>query len=285
MPIKELEDSVAEARTEKEIVEYEHARLEFDGPLATFVLNDPDKLNALRPDMIEALYAALIEISKPRRKTRCLLLRGEGRAFCAGANLALGAASQTSARKEPPVIQSVSGTYHPLVRRLRDLEIPVVTAVQGPCVGFGVALALLSDYLIASEDAYFYIPFAGIASAPDSGLTWFLANAIGTPRARQMIMRAERLPAGKALEWGMINQLCSEADFAEETARIADEFANGPTIALGIIRQLFQRGPSNTLDEQLEAEARGVMRTCRTKDNSAAMRAFGSKSRPEFTGE
>lgn len=270
---------------EVETITYEHARLEIDGPLATFWLDDPEKLNALRPPMVEALYEALIEISKPRRRIRCLMITGAGRAFCAGANLASGAANARPTRKEPPVIQSVAGVFHPLVRRIRDLEIPVVAAVNGPCVGFGVALALLSDHVIASDTAFFYVPFAGIASAPDSGLTWLLANAVGTPRARQMVMRAERVPAAKALDWGMINDVVAEADFRVEARKIADEFANGPTIALGVMRQLFQNGPSNTLDEQLEAENRGVARTCRTKDNSAAMRAFGSRQKPEFSGE
>ena len=95
--------------------------------------------------MVEAIYAALIEIAKPRRRIRCLMITGEGRAFCAGANLAGGAGAKDAVRTraEPPVIASVAGTYHPLVRRIRDLEMPVVTAVNGPCVGFGVALALL----------------------------------------------------------------------------------------------------------------------------------------------
>lgn len=267
-----------------EVIEYEHARLEFEGGLATFWLNDPDKLNALRPDMVEALYAALIEISKPRRKVRCLMITGAGRGFCSGANLA-GEARAERQRAEPPVIQSVGGTFHPLVRRFRDLEIPIVAAVNGPCVGFGLALTLLADYVIASDKAFFLVPFASIASAPDSGLTWLLSNAVGVPRARQMVMRAERVHAETALNWGLINQVVANDDFRAEACKIADEFASGPTIALGVIRQLFQRGPENTLDAQLEAENRGVARTCRTKDNSIAIRSFGSKQKPDFIGE
>lgn len=274
-----------EARNDVEVITYEHARLEFDGGLATFWLDDPDKLNALRPAMVEALYAALIEVAKPRRKVRCLMITGEGRGFCSGANLAGGAASPGTKRAEPPVIQSVAGIYHPLVRRIRDLEIPVVAAVNGPCVGFGLALTLLADYVIASDKAFFLVPFASIASAPDSGLTWMLSNAVGVPRARQMIMRSERVSAQTALDWGMINQLASNDEFRKEARKIADEFATGPTIALGVMRQLFQRGPENSLDEQLEAETRSVAKTCRTKDNSIAIQSFGSKQKPNFIGE
>jgi len=274
----------AQAQAGIEVIEYEHAKLEFEGGLATFWLNDPDKLNALRPDMVEALYAALIEIAKPRRKVRCLMITGVGRGFSSGANLS-GEAKAERLRAEPPVIQSVAGTFHPLVRRFRDLEIPVVAAVNGPCVGFGLALTLLSDYVIASDKAFFLVPFSSIASAPDSGLTWLLSNAIGVPRARAMVMRSERVSAETALNWGMINQVVPNDDFRVEARKIADEFATGPTIALGTMRQLFQRGPENTLDAQLEAETRAVAKTCRTKDNSIAIRSFGSKQKPEYTGE
>jgi 2-(1,2-epoxy-1,2-dihydrophenyl)acetyl-CoA isomerase len=268
-----------------EIITYDNARLEIEGPLATFWFDDQEKLNALNPGMVEALYAALIEVQKPRRRIRCLMITGEGRAFSAGANLSSGAAKAERKRAEPPVIQSVAGVFHPLVRRLRDLEIPIVAAVNGPCVGFGVAIALLADYLIVSEKAFFLVPFATLASGTDSGITWLLPRAIGTARARAMIMRAERLPADKALEWGAANEVATVDEFREAARRVALEYANGPTIALGVMRELFQRGPELTLDEHLEMEVRGVAATCRTKDNTAAIMNFGKKERPVFTGE
>lgn len=268
-----------------EVIEYQNARLEIEGPLATFWFSDPEKLNALSPPMIEALYAALIEVAKPRRRIRCLMITGEGRAFSAGANLSSGAAKAERSRAEPPVIQSVAGIFHPLVRRLRDLEIPMVAAINGPCVGFGFAIGLLADYIIASEKAFFLVPFASLASCTDSGITWLLPRAIGTPRARAMIMRAERLPADKALDWGLVNEVASEADFREAARAVALDFANGPTVALGIMRQLFQQGGEITLDQHLELEVRGVARTARTKDNTIAITNFGKKVKPEFIGE
>lgn len=271
--------------TAPEIIVYDKARLEIDGSLATFWFDDPDKLNALSAGMVEALYAAIIEIAKPRRRIRCLMITGEGRAFSAGANLASGAARAERTRAEPPVIQSVAGVFHPLLRRVRDLEIPVVVAVNGPCVGFGFAIALLADYVIASDKAFFLVPFATLASCTDSGITWLLPRAIGTARARAMIMRAERLPADRALDWGMINRVVPQNDLRTESRKIADEFASGPTVALGIMRQLFQHGPELTLDQHLELENRGVARTARTKDNTAAIMNFGKKEKPTFVGE
>jgi len=268
-----------------EIIEYQNARLEIEGPLATFWFSDPDKLNALNPAMVEALYAALIEVAKPRRRIRCLMVTGDGRAFSAGANLASGAAKAERTRAEPPVIQSVAGTFHPLVRRLRDLEIPVVAAINGPCVGFGFAIALLADYLIASDKAFFLVPFASLASCTDSGITWLLPRAIGTARARAMIMRAERLTASRGLEWGLVNEVVADEAFRDAARTVALDYANGPTVALGIMRQLFQHGPEMTLDQHLEQEVRGVARTARTKDNTIAIGNFGKKTQPEFVGE
>lgn len=270
---------------EREIIRYENARLEIEGPLATFWFDDPDHLNALHEGMVEALYAALTEVSKPRRRIRCLMLTGEGRAFSAGANLSRRVQADASRPIEPPVIRSVAGVFHPLVRRLRDLEIPLVCAVNGPCVGFGFAIALLADYVIASEKAFFLVPFASLASCTDSGITWLLPRAIGTPRARALIMRGERLPAETALAWGAINQVSPAESFRDDARRVAEEFAHGPTIALGIMRNLFQRGPDLDLDQHLELEVKGVARTSRTQDNTLAIRSFGKKEKIAFTGE
>ena len=268
-----------------ETIAYQNARLEIEGPLATFVFDDPERLNALNADMVEALYAALIEIAKPRRRIRCLMITGEGRAFSSGANLSSGAARARPTRAEPPVIASVAGTFHPLVRRIRDIEIPVVAAVNGPCVGFGVAIALLADYVIASDKAFFLVPFATLASCTDSGITWLLPRAVGAPRARRMIMCAERVYADQALDWGMINQVVPQDQFRDEARKIADNFAHGPTIALGVMRQLFQDCWEQDLDAHLEQEVRGVARTARTKDNTAAIMNFGKKEKVVFRGE
>jgi 2-(1,2-epoxy-1,2-dihydrophenyl)acetyl-CoA isomerase len=278
--------SMTDQKPDVEVLQYENARLEIEGPLATFWFDDPERMNALNLGMVEALYAAIAEVSKPRRRIRCLMFTGEGRAFSAGANLSRRMADQDAVPPpEPPVIRSVGSVFHPLVRRIRDLEIPVVAAVNGPCVGFGFAVALLSDYVIASEKAFFLVPFATLASGTDSGITWLLPRAVGMARARAMIMRAERLPAERALEWGAINQVVPVDSFREEARRVALEFANGPTVALGVMRQLFQKAPEHNLDAHLELEMRGVARTCRTKDNNLAIRNFGSKEKLNFSGE
>lgn len=266
-----------------ETLSYENVRLELDGALATLVLADPERLNALTPDMVEGVQAALTEIAKPRRGVRALMITGEGRGFCAGANLAR-RRSEAGEGRPSSAGGAVETIFHPMVRRLRDVEVPVVAAVNGPCVGIGLAMTLLADHVIASEAAYFLVPFRNLASCTDSGLSWLLPRAVGPARAREIIMRAQRIPAATALDWGLITETAPADAFAAAARDRAMEFAEGPTVALGLMRRLFHDSPTNSFDAHLEAEARGVRRTSRTQDNTAAIRAFGSKEKIPFVG-
>jgi 2-(1,2-epoxy-1,2-dihydrophenyl)acetyl-CoA isomerase len=128
------------------------------------------------------------------------------------------------------------------------------------------------------------VPFRNLASSLDSGLSWLLPRAIGIARARQMILRATRVDAATALAWGLIAETAPPADFRDAARRVAQEFAEGPTVALGVMRRLVLDADRRSFDEQLEAELRGVAVTSRTKDNVAAISNFGSKTKPAFTG-
>ena len=271
-----------------ETIEYSQVRLEVDGGLATIVLDNPERLNAMSGDMVLGVLAALQEVGKPRRAIRCLMLTGEGRGFCSGANLGGGRASrdqpQEGAPRNLPPLGAVETAFHPLVRRLRDVQVPVVAAVNGPCVGFGLAMALTADHIIASEEGYFLVPFRDLASCVDSGLSWALPRAVGINRARQMIMRAKRVDAATAMAWGLVAETAPAAEFRAAARRVADEFASGPTVALGVMRRLIMDADRRSFDEQLEAELKGVAVTSRTKDNVAAISLFGSKTKPAFTG-
>jgi 2-(1,2-epoxy-1,2-dihydrophenyl)acetyl-CoA isomerase len=270
-----------------ETIEYANVRLDIEDGLATVTLADPERLNAMTGDMVLSVVNALQEIAKPRRAIRCLMLTGEGRGFCAGANLAGGQRPQPPAEAQTRNLRALGGVetlFHPLIRRLREVQVPVVAAVNGPCVGFGVAMVLMADYVIASEDAYFLVPFRNLASCLDSGLSWSLPRAVGINRARQMILRATRIDAATALAWGLVAETAPAAEFHAAARRVADEFAAGPSIALGAMRRLIIDSDGRGFDEQLEAEVRGVAVTSRTKDNAAAMRLFGSRTKPDFIG-
>ncbi len=266
-----------------ELLNFDRCRLEIDGPLATFVLDNPDRLNAADPGMLEGLMSSLQEIKKPRRGIRCLMITGEGRAFCAGANVRrIGSSSGARARSAFSIIDTA---YHPVVRQLRDVRIPVVTAVNGPAVGFGVALALSGDITVAAESAYFYLSYVNLATAPDCGVTWTLPRRIGMPRTKSMLFRGDRVPARQARDWGLIVDLLPDENFRDEAAKVALQLAAGPTVAFGQMKQLCGESARTSLDEQMEAESRAVLVTSRTKDNIAAIRAAKTREPVNFIGE
>lgn len=271
-----------------ETIKYENVRLEIEGPLATVVIDNPDRLNAISSVMVEGILTAIQEVSKPRRKIRCLMVTGEGRGFCAGANL-LGPRKKPAAdapqRTTTAPISGVDTHYHAMLRRFQDLAIPIVTAVNGPAVGIGVGLALIGDIIVAAKSAYFFVNYRNLASGPDGGSTWLLPRMIGWPRARQIVMRAEKLDAEKAQEWGLVNDVFEDDVFRAEAHRVADELANGPTVALSAMRRLFQDSVSNSFGDQLEAESRHIRVTSRSKDNVAVFRSLASKEDVKFTGE
>jgi 2-(1,2-epoxy-1,2-dihydrophenyl)acetyl-CoA isomerase len=274
-----------EAAQAIETIDFEGLRLTFEGPLATLMLNDPDRRNAVTASTATALIDALQEAAKPRRKVRCIYLTGAGAGFCAGANLAGSARALEGGKGGLSSLTSLELAFHPALRRMQAVDIPVVAGVNGACVGFGLGLMLAADYVVCSESAFFLIPFVNLASATDSGLTWSLPRVIGAQRARRMLLRGERVPAVTALDWGLVSEVVAADAFESKAREAALGFANGPTVALSEIKRLVKDGAMRDLDSSLEAEVRAVARTSRTKDNVAAMRLFGKKDRPVFSGE
>ena len=268
-----------------ERIDYTGVRLAFEGPLATITLADPDRLNAMGEDMATSLALALAEIAKPRRRCRAVLVTGEGRAFCAGANLTGNRKAIAEGKNRLSAIAGTETVFHPMLRRFHALPIPLVVAVNGLAIGIGFGLALAGDYVIASDAAWFQTPFKNLASAPDSGIAWLLPRIVGPIRAKRMLMRAERIDALTACDWGMVSEVVPAADFAARAREVATEFANDATIALGEIKKLIADGARSDLHSAFEAETTAVLRTSRTRDNVAAIKVFATNTKPVFTGE
>lgn len=269
----------------EETISYETVRLEFDGPLAILTLAAPKSLNAIGEAMALEIAAAISEVAKPRRKCRALLITGEGRAFSAGVNLMAKRQQVMEGTRTMEAIGGAESLFHPMLRRIHRLPIPVISGVNGLAIGIGLGLALTADHVVAAESAWFQTPFRNLASAPDSGLTWLLPRMIGTLRAKRMLMRAEKVDAATALDWGLVSEVQPDEGFAEAARAIAMEFANGATVALGEIKTLIANGMRSDLHSAFEAESASVERTARTKDNVAAVKLFALKSLPIFTGE
>jgi 2-(1,2-epoxy-1,2-dihydrophenyl)acetyl-CoA isomerase len=256
---------------------YEHIRLDRSpAAVATITIARPDRLNALSGRTVDELRSAVEEAGSSG--ARCLLLTGEGRGFSSGADLAAGGG--------PPddVGASLEKHFNPLVEALFALPIPVVAAVNGPCAGAGCSLALAADIVIAARSAYFLQAFVNIGLIPDAGATWLLPRLVGRARAMEMMMLGERIPADKALAWGMISRVVEDEALASESEALAARLAQGPTVALGLIRRLAREAGHLPLGEALAAERAAQREAGETSDFRNAVMAFLQKQPARFEG-
>ncbi|MDE2011356.1 MAG: enoyl-CoA hydratase/isomerase [Alphaproteobacteria bacterium] len=261
--------------------DFERAHVVAHGTVAVLTLNHPETLNAASVGMVGGLTEALRHVSDPQSGFRALVITGEGRGFCSGANLADADPSAVDARDTGNALETA---YHPLLRRLRDLNMPIVTAVNGAAAGIGMSIALMGDIIIATRSAYFLQAFARIGLVPDGGSTWLLPRLIGLARARELSLLAEKLPAQTALEWGLINRVCDDATLIDDALALARRLADGPTATLAMIRQLYRDSPNNSYEVQIDLERQMQQRAGRTEDFIEGVTAFLQKRPAKFRG-
>lgn len=263
-------------------MQFKHVTLEFDGPVAILKFDHQEVMNAVSMDMLGGLAEALDAIDDRRGEVRCLVLTGAGRAFCAGANL-------QGRNNQQPGRSNAGGTleigYHPILRRLRNLHCPIVTSVNGAAAGAGMSFALMGDMILCARSAYFLQAFRRIGLVPDCGATWLLPRLIGKARSVELSLMGERLPAEKALEWGLVNRVYDDAALAEETMKMAHELANGPTVALSLIRKLYWESEDNSFEEQLDLEQRSQREAGAAEDFKEGVSAFLEKRPAKFKGK
>jgi 2-(1,2-epoxy-1,2-dihydrophenyl)acetyl-CoA isomerase len=258
---------------------YETIRLDIADNIATITLNRPERLNAMPPQMADEIGAALDQLER----ARCVLITGEGRAFCSGADLsARGEGAATSSGQG--AYNALSKSYNPLMLKLAKLNVPIITAVNGPAAGVGCSLALASDFAIAGKSAYFLQAFVNIGLVPDGGASWVLARLVGKARATEMMMLGEKIPAEKAVEWGLIYRCVEDADLMAEAKALAVRLANGPTVALGIMRQNLAVALNVDFATALVREAEGQRFAGDTADAREGAIAFLQKRNAEFKG-
>jgi 2-(1,2-epoxy-1,2-dihydrophenyl)acetyl-CoA isomerase len=248
----------------------------------TITLNRPDKLNSFNFEMGSQMKEALME-AESDNKVRCVLLTGAGRAFCAGQDLA--EATEVSNDPERDLSEIVYHTYLPIIKGIRELEKPVVCAVNGTAAGAGANIALACDIVIASEEAKFIQSFSQIGLIPDSGGTYILPRLIGLARATALTFLGEKVSAKEAVEMGMIWKSYSADEFMEEAKAIASKLAKMPTRGFGLTKRGFNAGFSNNLEEQMKLEAKLQAEAGETDDYNEGVQAFLEKRKPEFKGQ
>lgn len=259
----------------------ERMSLEFDGKIAVLKFNHPEVMNAVGAQMLADFTDAIYEVRDGGRGARCLLLTGEGRGFCAGANLQ----DEGRSERKGGAGDGLRSGYHPLLFMLRDLDMPIVTAVNGAAAGVGMSFAAMGDIVCASKSAFFLQAFARIGLLPDGGSTFMLPRLIGWGRAMELSLLAERLSAEKAHEWGLVNRLYDDNDALMTGAmEIAQKLATGPK-SLSLIRKAYWNTWHNSFDQQLDLEAQLQNEAGASKDFAEGVQAFLEKRDANFKGE
>jgi 2-(1,2-epoxy-1,2-dihydrophenyl)acetyl-CoA isomerase len=255
-------------------------RTEVQGNIGVITLNDPATLNAAGIELMEGLGAAFDGfVADPA--VRAIVLTGEGRGFCSGANLS-GGGGRVTERADGPN-QSLLKVYNPFVSSLRKSPKPIVAAVNGVAAGVGASLALACDLIVAAESAYFLQAFRRIGLVPDGGSTYLLPRLIGKARAMELMLLGEKLPAQTALEWGLINRCVPDAELMTTALALTAQLADGPA-SLGLTRNLVWASLDAAWHDQVEAEAFAQGDAQRTEDAREGVMAFVQKRPAAFKG-
>ena len=253
--------------------------MEAVGDVGVIRLNDPTTLNAVTLEMLEQLSAAIDFCAE---RSRVIILTTSGRAFCSGANLS--SDFNSGAGGDLDAGRLLESHVNPLIEKMTSLPVPVIAAVRGPAAGVGASLALVADLIVASDTAYFLQAFSRIGLVPDGGASWLLSRAVGRPRAMELMLLGDKLPAMQALDWGLINRVVPDGELDEAALGLANKLAQGPTAAYGLIRQLAWKAADSDLSEMLIAERQAQCEAGKTSDAAEGIAAFIGKRPAAFTG-
>jgi 2-(1,2-epoxy-1,2-dihydrophenyl)acetyl-CoA isomerase len=261
-------------------MDYDFIRYAVDQGVATITLCRPDVLNSFNRRMAQEVQRA-ISVAAGESAVRAVLLTGAGRGFCAGQDLGEATATEPGAIDLGDVVRS---SYAPMVRAIREIEKPVVAAVNGVAAGAGANLALACDIVIAAEDAAFIQSFSKIGLVPDTGGTFFLPRLVGHARATALMFLGEKVPAKKALDWGMIHDVVPGTVLHDTAVALARQLATMPTRAFALMKKALNASWTNDLNAQVALEEEMQRQAGRTADFIEGVRAFLEKRKPTYTG-
>ena len=242
-------------------------------------LNRPEKYHSFVREMALQLQDALDKCNNDK-SVRAILITATGKAFCAGQDL-----GEATDPNGPDLTQIVQEHYNPIIKKIRNMEKPVVAAVNGVAAGAGASIALCCDIVVATESASFIQAFSKIGLIPDSGGTFFLPRLIGMQKAAALMMTAEPVTATNAVNMGMIYKVFSDDSFEEESWKLVSKLAVMPTKGLGLTKRLLNASYSNNFEEQLDMEDKCQTIAGNTSDFKEGIEAFFEKRKPNFKGE
>ncbi len=264
---------------------YNKIKLTADGDVAIITLSDPATMNAASVEMGAELGDALKAAAIGPEAKRAVVITGEGRGFCSGANLQAGpGGGKLDADGKPDAGAALETIYNPMVSVIRELPIPVVTAVNGAAAGVGCSIGLMGDLIVCGESGYFLQAFRRIGLVPDGGSTYILPRMIGKARAMEMMLLGEKILSAQALEWGLVNRVVPDADLMSTALGLARQLAAGP-MAIGLIRKAVWASLDATWAEQLHYERSAQRIAGKTEDFGEGVAAFLQKRPAAFKGK
>ena len=248
--------------------------------VAYITLNREDAANAINLQMGRDLMLAALRCDEDPG-VRAVLIRAQGKIFCAGGDLG----SFSSAGEGMPRLLKELTTYlHAAISRFARMSAPVVAAVHGSAAGAGFSLACASDLLVCAESAKFTLAYTRVGLTPDGSSTYYLPRLIGARRALELMLTNRVLSSQEALAWGLVNRVVADDQLAQESEGLARQLATGPTLAFGGVKQLLLSSANESLETQMEHEARAIADAARSSDAREGIEAFFAKRRAKFNG-
>jgi 2-(1,2-epoxy-1,2-dihydrophenyl)acetyl-CoA isomerase len=248
------------------------------GSVAIVTLDRPETKNAITQEMRGQLYSAFEEIALDA-DVRAVVLTGAGGAFCSGMDV--------GGMGRGGVVGSMDRmhTLNRIARSIHSLKKPTIAAVPGICVGVGWSYAMACDIVLAAEKAKFAAIFRNIALAPDGGMVWHLRQLLGVQKAKEIVYSGRMIGAEEALRLGLTFETVADAGLMDRAIELAESFASGPTIAMGLAKRQFDLAWNNSFEQYLDMEATMQPIASRTEDHEEGLAAFREKRKPAFRGE
>ncbi len=258
---------------------YNNIEFEINEGVAIITLNRTDVLNSFNFEMADETIDALT-YSRDEKIIRAVVLTANGKGFCAGQDL-----EEATRENGPNIGKIVEHTYNPIIGLIRNIEKPVICAVNGVAAGAGANIAIACDLTFAAESANFIQSFSNIGLVPDSGGTFFLPRLIGLQRATAMMFLGNKTSAIEAKEIGMIYETVADEQLMQVVLDFAKKLSKRPTKGFGLTKKALNKSFTNSLEEQLGIEKELQVLAAKTHDHQEGIKAFFEKRRPNYTGE